>query len=57
MSNRIEYAGLVFTDDEIAGGEAYSATSLLCDSLEIGTLSVDLYVRDPATWAALAAFR
>lgn len=57
MSNRIEYAGLVFTDDEIAGGEAYSATSLLCDSLEIGTLSVDLYVRDPDTWAALAAFR
>ena len=57
MSNRIEYAGLVFTDDEIAGGEAYSATSLLCDSLEIGTLSVDLYVRDPDTWATLAAFR
>lgn len=57
MSNKIEYAGLVFTDDEIVGGEAYSATSLLCDSLEIGTLTVDLYVRDPATWSALAAFR
>lgn len=57
MSNKIEYAGLVFTDDEIVGGEAYSATSILCDSLEIGTLSVDLYVRDPDTWAALSAFR
>lgn len=57
MSNKIEYAGLVFTDDEIVGGEVYSATSLLCDSLEIGTLSVDLYVRDQDTWAALSAFR
>lgn len=57
MSNKIEYAGLVFTDDEIAGGEAYSAASLLCDSLEIGTLSVDLYVRDPATWEKMSAFR
>lgn len=57
MNNEIRYAGLTFTDDEIMGGEVYSATSLLSDSLEIGTLSVDLYVRDPAVWDKLAGFK
>lgn len=55
--DRIEYAGLTFTDDEIVDGEAFRALSLTCDALEIGTFTVELYLTDPAAGAALAAFR
>jgi len=56
-NNRIEYAGVAFTDDEIQGGEVYQATSLLCDSLEIGTISVDIRTGDPDTQEKLSAFK
>lgn len=55
--DRIEYAGLTFTDDEIVDGEAFRALSLTCDALEIGTFSVELYLTDPGAGAALAEFR
>lgn len=54
--DRIEYAGLTFTDDEIVDGEAFGALSLTCDALEIGTFSVELYLTDPDAGAALAEF-
>lgn len=55
--NRIEYAGVSFTGDDIQGGEVYQATSLLCDSLEIGTISVDIRTGDPETQEKLSAFK
>ncbi len=55
--DRIEYAGLTFTDDEIVDGEAFRALSLTCDALEIGTFTVELYLTDPGAGAALAEFR
>lgn len=55
--NRIEYAGVSFTGDDIQGGEVYQATSLLCDSLEIGTISVDIRTGDPDTQEKLSAFK
>ena len=54
--DRIEYAGLTFTDDEIVDGEAFRALSLTCDALEIGTFTVELYLTDPDAGAALAEF-
>ena len=55
--DRIEYAGLTFTDDEIVDGEAFRALSLTCDALEIGTFTVELYLTDPDAGAALSEFR
>lgn len=55
--NKVVYNGLTFTDDEIVDGEVYQALSLMCDVLEIGTLDVGLYIRDPAVWAVLESFR
>lgn len=55
--DRIEYAGLTFTDDEIVDGEAFRTLSLLYDALEIGTFFVELYLTDPGVGAALAEFR
>ena len=55
--NEIVYGSLSFTDSEIVDGEVYRATSLLCDVLEIGTLEVELYVRDEAKQNALSSFR
>lgn len=55
--DRIEYAGLTFTDDEIVDGEAFQALSLLHDALEIGTFTAELYLTDPDVGAALAEFR
>lgn len=55
--NKIVYGSLTFTDAEIVDGEIYQALSLMCDVLEIGTLEVDLYIRDPAVWAALESFK
>lgn len=55
--NKIVYGSLSFTDAEIVDGEIYQALSLMCDVLEIGTMEVDLYIRDPAVWAALEAFK
>lgn len=57
MSDTIRYGDLTFTEDEILGGEAYSTLSLLCDALEIGTLTVELRVTDPERGAALTSFR
>ena len=55
--DRIEYAGLTFTDDEIVDGEIFRPMSLLYDALEIGTFTVELYIRDSNRGAALTAFR
>lgn len=55
--DRIEYAGLTFTDDEIMDGEAFRTLSLLYDALEIGTFTVELYLTDPDIGTALAEFR
>ena len=55
--DRIEYAGLTFTDDEIVDGEAFRTLSLLYDALEIGTFTVELYLTDPDIGTALAEFR
>lgn len=55
--NKIVYGALEFTDDEIMDGEAYKVTSLLCDTLEIGTLTVTLYITDDAVGAALTGFK
>lgn len=57
MSDTIRYGDLTFTEDEIVGGEAYSTLSLLCDALEIGTLTVELRVTEAARGAALTSFR
>lgn len=48
---------MVFTDHEIQDGEVYKAAALLSDALEIGTLQIELYIRDTETGAALTAFR
>lgn len=57
MSDTIRYGDLTFAEDEIVGGEAYSTLSLLCDALEIGTLTVELRVTEPERGAALTSFR
>lgn len=55
--DHIVYAGITFSGDEIEDGEVYSAISLLCDALEIGTLSVQLYIRDAERGKTLTDFR
>lgn len=55
--NKLVYGDIVLTDDEIEDGEAYTALALLSDALEIGTLQVQLVIRDQAVGAALLAFR
>lgn len=54
--NRLVYGDLVFTDHEIQEGEIYETAALLSDALEIGTLQVELYLRDESKGAALTGF-
>ena len=55
--NKLVYGDIVLTDDEIEDGEAYTALALLSDALEIGTLQVQLTIRDQAVGEKLSAFR
>lgn len=55
--NKLVYGDITLTDDEIEDGEAYTALALLSDALEIGTLQVQLTIRDQAVGAKLSAFR
>lgn len=55
--NKLVYGDIVLTDDEIEDGEAYTALALLSDALEIGTLQVQLTIRDQAVGERLSAFR
>lgn len=57
MSNRIEYAGMTFDNEQIVSGEIYDAVSLLCDALEIGTFQVELYVADESIGQKLMSFK
>lgn len=54
--NRLVYGDLFFTDHEIQEGEIYETAALLSDALEIGTLQVELYLRDESKGAALTGF-
>lgn len=55
--NKLVYGDIVLTDDEIEDGEAYTALALLSDALEIGTLQVQLTIRDQTVGEKLSAFR
>lgn len=54
--DKIVWAGLTFDGDEIISSEAYNPVSLLNDALEIGTLTVSLYVTNPSIWDKLLNF-
>ena len=54
--NHLVYGDLFFTDHEIQEGEIYETAALLSDALEIGTLQVELYLRDESKGAALTGF-
>lgn len=55
--NKLVYGDIVLTDDEIEDGEAYTALALLSDALEIGTLQVQLTIRNQTVGEKLSAFR